>query len=79
MVADYFGRKQSIVVGLLFYFFGVLLYGFVPSFYIFLICEMILALGVALMSGADKALIYDTLKDHNQSDQSKKVFGKAQS
>ena len=79
VVADYFGRKKSVIIGLIFYFFGVLLYGTVPNFVVFLICEFILAMGVSLMSGADSAMLYDKLKEHGMEHESKKFFGKAQS
>lgn len=79
VVADYFGRKKSVILGLIFYGIGVLIYGFIPSFYMFLVCEFILALGVALMSGADKALFFDSLKDIGEEKECKKLFGKAYS
>jgi MFS family permease len=79
VVADYFGRKKSVMLGLIFFGIGILIYGFIPSFYMFLVCEFILALGVALMSGADKALFFDSLKDIGEEKECKKLFGKAHS
>jgi MFS family permease len=78
-VADYLGRKHSIAIGALFAAFAMFLYGTIPSFINFLIAEFILALGFALVSGADKALIYDSLKDAGRENDAKKIFGKTHS
>lgn len=77
VVADFFGRKRSVLIGLAFYGLGFLLYGIFPNFFAFLFFEFLLALGVALMSGADKALFFDSLKDIGEEKESKRYFGKA--
>lgn len=78
-VADFFGRKQSIVLGSLCIAAGALVYGSVPQFGIFLFGEFLWALGNALLSGADRALLYDTLKQHGKVHTSTALFGKAHS
>ena len=59
-IADVFGRVRSLQVGALFMAVGhagfVFSYGFVQLS----ICELLLAVGVSLVSGADLALLYDT-------------------
>ncbi len=74
-VADYFGRKYSLALSGFFAVLGVLIYGSIPRFEIFLLGEAILALSYALMSGADSAILYDTLKAAGKEHQSKKLFG----
>jgi MFS family permease len=58
---------------------GVIIYGLIPNFYIFLLGEFILAMSLALMSGADNALLYDSLKQLNREDESKKIIGRSNS
>jgi MFS family permease len=77
VVADYLGRKYSIALGAITAACGSILYGLVPDFTVFLIAEFLLALGVALQSGADNALIYDTLKEAGEEEKSASIFGKA--
>ncbi len=75
-VADYLGRKTSLIFAAISTALATLVYSSYPSFYIFLIGEFLWALGVALMSGADEALVYDSLKKIGQEKTSKKIFGK---
>lgn len=76
-VADKIGRKHSLTIGSALIAVATLVYGSVPFFTIFLIAEFIFAVGYALNSGADQALLYDTLKSEGREDESKKVMGKS--
>ena len=76
-VADYIGRKHSLILGAVFIAIATLVYGSIPSFTIFLLAEFIFAIGYALNSGADQALLYDTLKSLGREDESKIVLGRA--
>jgi len=58
---------------------AVLVYGSVPSFVVFLLAEFLFATAGALQSGADKAWLYDHLKQAGQENRSKEIFGKANS
>lgn len=78
-VADYLGRKHSLALGGLMVVLAVLLYGSIPSFVFFLLAEFLFAVSVALTSGADEALLYDALKEQGREEESKKIFGKANS
>lgn len=78
-VADYLGRKHSIILSCFAILLGITFYVITPNFYIFLIGEFFWALSAALFSGADSALIYDTLKKYGREEESKKVMGKAES
>lgn len=62
MVADRMGKRMSILMGQCTVAVGCLLYAISGGFWSFLLCEVILALGMTLMSGADSALLFDCLK-----------------
>ncbi len=76
-IADKIGRKHSLVLGAIMIAIATLVYGSIPSFPIFLLAEFLFAIGYALNSGADQALLYDTLKSLGREDESKKVLGRA--
>lgn len=78
-VADKLGRKHSIALGSLIIALAALVYGSVPRFEIFLLAEFIFAVGFALTSGADQALLYDTLVEEGREGESKEVLGRANS
>ncbi len=78
-VADTIGRKHSIALGSLIVSLAVLLYGSFPRFEVFLVSELLFAVGYALTSGADQALLYDTLKEEGKEKESVKIFGRANS
>lgn len=78
-VADYFGRKHSLALAALVSAVAFGIYTIHPSIYLFLFCEFLLAGSMALFSGAEDAFVYDTLKKTKKSEQSKKIFGRAES
>lgn len=78
-VADKIGRKHSIALGSLIVSLAVLVYGSIPRYEIFLLAELLFALGYALISGADEALIYDTLKAEGRENESTKILGRVNS
>lgn len=78
-IADKIGRKHSIAIGSLIVALAVLLYGSFPRFEIFLLSEFLFAIGFAFTSGADQALLYDTLKEEKRESESKKILGRAES
>ncbi|MBN2259012.1 MAG: MFS transporter [Clostridiales bacterium] len=78
-VADKIGRKFSIasskfvwIVSLLFYIFG-------NSFMLFAVAEILFSIGITLKSGADTALLYDTLKSLDRTEEFTAIQGKARS
>ncbi len=77
VVADYFGRKHSLTLGAIVLSLATLIYGSLPNIWIFLLSEFLFAAGVALISGADSALLYDALKENNQEDQSRLIFSRS--
>lgn len=76
-VADYFGRKYSLALGGFVAALGALVYGSVPHIWIFLLGEFLLAAGMALTSGANEALLYDSLLEAGKQDESKRIFARA--
>lgn len=76
-VADFLGRKYSLAMGGFIATIGALVYGSVPNFGYFLLGEFLFAMGMALTSGADQALLYDSLVDVGKEDDSKKILAKA--
>ncbi|MGE5474299.1 MAG: MFS transporter [Ignavibacteriales bacterium] len=78
-VADYLGRKQSLIIGCFAILLGITFYSLIPNFYLFLLGEFFWALSSALFSGADSALVYDTLKKYGREEDSKKVMGRIDS
>lgn len=78
-VADKLGRKYSILLGALLWAVGLLLYVVGKSFVIFALSEIVFSLGSSFKSGADTALIYDSLKTLKREKEYQKVEGKARS
>ncbi len=72
--ADKFGRKFSMGLGVIINAAAALVYIAAPKFEYFLLAEFMWALAAAFMSGADEAILYDSLKASNQENQSKKIF-----
>lgn len=62
-VADFWGRRASVALSFVVAAAGVLIYVSRPSFYVFLVAEIFLACAMTLLSGADEALVYDSLKE----------------
>lgn len=75
-VADYLGRKTSIICAAVTTSIGALVYSSYPHFYIFLLGEFVWALGLAFLSGADEALVYDSLIATKSERESKRIFGR---
>lgn len=74
VVADKFGRKASILLSGIFTSLSFFTYTIRPDFYLFLFAEFLGALGFALISGAEGAMIYDTLKQIKKTSESKRAF-----
>ncbi|MFH1848566.1 MAG: MFS transporter [archaeon] len=77
--ADRFGRKTSLAASGIVSALAALLYSSYPHYLIFIAAEFIWAAGFALVSGADEALVYDTLKQHKKEKLSKETLGRLHS
>jgi predicted MFS family arabinose efflux permease len=62
-VADRWGRSRSLALGAVFLGVSVLIFAFAGSFSVLLASFLLWSLAHTLMSGADMALLYDTLKE----------------
>jgi MFS family permease len=75
-LADIWGRKNTIVLGSILGTIGFGIYSLSYGFAGFLIAELILGFGQSLISGADSAMLYDTLVEQNQSEKYLKYEGR---
>jgi MFS family permease len=75
-VADFWGRKASIFSGCVVGSVGMLVYASTPSFVVFLIGEILLSVSFTLLSGADEALLYDSLVEIDAAERSKTVLAR---
>ena len=75
-LADIFGRKLSTGIGLFLWGGSLILTAISKDFSLYLLAGIILGLGDSLMSGAEKALFYDTLKELHEEELYIKYIGK---
>ena len=74
--ADIYGRKNSLVIGSIFLFLGYVIFSFFSGFNEFLFAEILLGIGGSLISGADSAILYDTLLEIEEEDKYTKIEGR---
>ena len=74
-VADVWGRKASLVLGALVGAGAALFYVSAPSLPRFLLAEVFFAASFTLMSGADEAMLYDTLDDLGRTSEAGRRYG----
>src|SRR5512133_1914863 len=67
--ADVLGRKKMLVSGAFLGAAGFIVYAFTHSYFGFLIAEIALGAGQSFISGADSAMLYDTLAAHKRNQQ----------
>lgn len=75
-LADVFGRKKNLIYGVVLGFTGFMTYSFSGGFTGFLIAEIILGVGQSLISGADSAMLYDSLAQVKKEDEYLKYEGR---
>ena len=78
-MSDKWGRRFSIVLGVILGTIGYLAYSVSYSFAGFLIAEILLALSVSAISGADSALLYDSLLSYGREGEYKQTEGRSSS
>ena len=64
--ADVIGRRRTLIIGVIMGAIGMGLYSISYGFMGFLIAELVLGFGQSFISGADSALLYDSLLDNNK-------------
>ncbi len=75
-LADKVGRKVTLALSLLTLPICFLLYSWKPDFRLFVTAECIAGFGFALRSGAQEAMLYDTLVELDREAESKKIIGR---
>lgn len=65
-LADVIGRKKTLIIGAIFGTVGFTTYSLSFGFMGFLIAEIILGIGQSCISGADSAMLYDSLLDRGE-------------
>ena len=78
-VADKIGRKESILLGALLWALSLGFYVVGTNFLMFILAEVTFSLGASFKSGADNALIYDSLKVMGREKEFQSIEGKARS
>lgn len=76
IIADRYGRKISLALGAIFMGFDFLIFGLVRNYTILFIAEFLGAIGMTLISGADKALIFDSLLEMKKENSAKQYFSR---
>lgn len=72
--ADLFGRKKSMITGFLVHAAGLTIYYFSANFWLFVLAEVILGIGMAFWSGALEAWIVDSLRRCGSKEKLEDVF-----
>ncbi len=75
-VADVMGRKFTLIIGSAIGAVAFVLYATAYTFWEFLLVEALLGVGGSLISGADNALLYDTLLELEREDSYQKYAGR---
>ena len=75
-LADVIGRKTTLIIGSIMGFCGFVIYSSSYTFWGFLTAEITMWIGTSLVSGADSAMLYDTLKAANQKEKYLRFEGK---
>jgi len=74
--SDIFGRRITLIIGTVCGFFGFTMYIFADFFWHFAIAEIIMGVGMSFVSGADSAMLYDSLFDMKKQSQYSKFEGR---
>lgn len=75
-IADVLGYKKTLIAGAVMGFLGYSIYSISYGFIGFMIAEIVLGIGHSLISGADSALLYDSLLDSNKQNEYLKFEGR---
>ena len=67
-MADVWGRKKTLILGALMGSAGFMMYSFSFGFWAFALAEIVLGIGHSFVSGADSALLYESLKADKKQD-----------
>jgi len=73
--ADRYGRKRALVLGSVLGFISFAIYAVAGGFWEILAAELVMGIGFAFISGADSALLYDSLQEIGEVDTYKRREG----
>lgn len=76
-LADVVGRRLSLALGAFSYGIGILGYALVSDFWLIMLFDVIWTVGFAFITGADLALIYDSLKQDGREEEYARIAGRA--
>ena len=76
-IADRWGRRTSLALGALLSATGVTLFGLADTYLLILFSYLVWGAAFALMSGADSAFLYDSLKALGREDDYQRIYGGA--
>ena len=79
LFADVFGRKKSLMIYSVGFFFWILFLYFSDNFIILVLSGIFGGARLSFFSGSESALLYDSLKQINKKDEYPKVIGKSHS
>ena len=77
--ADMYGRKIALALSSSLFCVSFIIYGLGTNFWIFLFANLVFAVGLAFMIGADSAFIYDTLKELKKENKYVRIYGRLNS
>ncbi|MBN2519584.1 MAG: MFS transporter [Bacteroidales bacterium] len=75
-LSDVWGRKNTIILGVGFSFLGFVIYSVSSRFMSFVVAELFLGIGQSMVSGADSALLYDSLLEMKKENKFVKYEGR---
>jgi MFS family permease len=76
VVADKFGRKISVALGCILFAADMLFFGLSRNYYLLFVGEFLGAVGMTFISGADQALLYDSLIEIQEQDRARFYFSR---
>lgn len=75
-VADRYGRRVSLMLGSAMFGAAVFVFGMADSYLVILLSYTVWGLGQTFQSGADAAILYDSLKQINRADDFERISGR---
>ncbi|MBF4693220.1 MFS transporter [Fusibacter ferrireducens] len=78
-VADKYSRKLSIIIGCIMWIISLFIYIYAQNFATFIIAEIIFSIGMTFKSGAEMAILYDSLKLEDREHEFQTIVGKGRS
>ncbi|MFY9152794.1 MAG: MFS transporter [Prolixibacteraceae bacterium] len=75
-LADVWGCRKTLLLGAVLGTIGILIYSLTSGFNSFVFAEIILGVGFSFVSGADSAMLYDSLKAENRENEYIKFEGR---